>query len=123
MVTVDHSNRPIIIKDRRFWFFTSTQTIARERIVAVLNEVIDFGNTITSEIFTVGLFLDDGKIINLFRLYGEGEFVHNGFLPDMLFWEDTVPGQVVQNKSDDHSGAVCKMLANALQKPVRLSPY
>lgn len=125
-VIVDRQKSLITIQDRRFWV-SSKQTIVFDRVHEVIYGYVDMGgNDWTSgneqDLFTVGLWLKDGKVVTLFRLYGEGEYINNSILPDWMFVDEIIPGQVVKHGMDDHALSVSDVLAATIGVPVGNGP-
>lgn len=125
-VIVDRQRELITILDRRFWI-SSSEVIVFDRVREVVHGYVDMGgNDWTSgneqDLFTIGLWLKDGKVVTLFRMYGEGEYINNSLLPDWMFVEDIIPGAVVKHGMGDHALSISDVLAATIGVPVGNGP-
>jgi len=126
-VSVDPTNRIIRIQDRSFWAFTKNQVITFDRIQEIIysyNDMLesDWVSHDAEDLFKVGLWLQDGKSIILFRFFGQGEFVNNSIWPDWMMWDDILPGKIVQHDMDSEALALADLLSGMVGVPVGNGP-
>lgn len=125
-VSVDPTERVIRVNTRIGWFFPSSRTIHFDRIKEVLYAYGDMGSAAThswnshhsTDVFTVGLLLDTGEEIKLFRFVGEGDFYHDGTWPDWMYWDDIIQGKLTSSTSDGEAMQFADMLAAMIDVPI-----
>lgn len=91
-VSVDPLARTICIQDRRFWLLQSRRSLPFSEIAAIVRRYKDitllgggFRVYQATEMYIVGLRLQSGKEIALFRFAGAGRFVNHTGLPNWCF--------------------------------------
>lgn len=126
-VSVDPKNRIIRIQDRRFWAFTSNQVITFDRVKEIIYTYADMmeSNWVShteEDLYRVGLWLQDGKEIILYRYYGQGDYVNNSIWPDWMRWDDILPGMIVKHDMESESLMLADLLSAMIGVPIGNGP-
>ena len=123
-VEVDRQRQIIRIRTRIAWFFTSSRVIPFDRIEEVLYSYGDYGAASSWEVhqqtdlYTVGLLLEGGEEVKLFRFYGQGDFFTDGAFPDWFYWEEMVQARLTAKPNDDESLHYADLLAAIIEVPI-----
>jgi hypothetical protein len=122
-VTVDPDRKFIRVTQRLLWFFNFGHVYTFERILYVLSGYRDwsFSNLSLSGayrdrgVYTVELRLTTGERIVLFRFFSEGDFVNDGFFPDMFYWSDYVDAVITKGNQGTHAEAYAQLVAGLVR--------
>lgn len=89
-VTIATQERAVRILYRRFWVFRKSRRIEFDRIAGVAYRFSEvFRRSLAYEeddIRSIGLEVEDGKFVTLFRYIGQGGLVRNSNLPAWMCW-------------------------------------
>jgi hypothetical protein len=122
-VTVDPDKKVVTVYRRNGWFFTRTRQIPFGSIATVTYGYSDVsGNSSWSwahdstDLFTVGLRLQDRKQIHLFSFFGDGTFTNDGPLPDWCYIEQYLTD--ISGTQEKESKVFVDMLSKMVGAPV-----
>lgn len=117
-VVVDRTRELIRIRKRTLWIARSTRFIPFKAVEAVTYDYHDVdpsGGWAWShqqdDLFLVGLRLQGGERLLLFRFYGSGDFVNDGPFPDWFYWEDILTAKVTMQNTEGESRAFAGSIA------------
>lgn len=94
-VTLDLASSCVVITSRSFWLHRRRRTISFGEVEAVTYDYDDVNNRSlwsnahdAYDWFSVGLRTKDGASVHLFHFLGDGNFTHDGALPDWIYLQN-----------------------------------
>lgn len=122
---VDPNRKLVLIRKRTFWFARNTRFIpfdAIQEIIYTYNDIDPFGEWSyvhqTNDLFVIGLKLEKGERVLLFRFYGTGDFSNNSDLPDWMFLGDQIESKLTMQNQEGESRAYAETLSRLIGVPV-----
>jgi hypothetical protein len=128
VVTVDPQERMVRIRGRAAWVFPLARAIPFDRIDEVLYSYGDYGAASDwsahqeTDVYTVGLLLQGGEEVKLFRFYGAGGFANDGTWPDWFYWDEIIQSRMTAKPNDDESLHFADVLAALIGVPIGAPP-
>jgi len=124
-VTFDPNRRLVRIRSRYLWLVHSSRFIPFDAIHEVLYSYADVSPTTSltwahqqSDLFMIGLKLDKGEEITLFRFYGAGDFVNDGPWPDWMYWGDMLEAKVTMGGQEGESRMLAEVMSGLIGVPI-----
>lgn len=125
-VTVDPRLRHIRIENRTLWLFRRVRRIPFEAVKSVLydwNDVNPFHDTPMTihqelDLYVVSVSLEDGRVVELCRFFGLGDWVNEHYMPDWVFWDDMLAAELARGSQEEESRAYALLIAQAIGVPL-----
>ena len=124
-VMVDRQLSEVRIRQRTFWIFVKRIIVRFQDVQEILYGYSDLspGSVFafawqTADLFTVALHLKTGDCVNLFRFFGEGQFINNTFLPDWWYWEESLHARITNVDQSDASLSLADLLSQLIGAPI-----
>lgn len=113
------------MRTRTFWFYRKTRFVPFDAISQILytyNDIDPIGDWAythqQNDLFYVGLKLDRGERVLLFRFYGQGDFSNNTDWPDWFFIGDQIEAKLTMQNQEGESRAYADALSVLTGVPV-----
>jgi hypothetical protein len=107
---------------RRFWFWRTSRRIEFDWVQEVLYGYAEvspgWGAYQENDLFTVALKLKNGDQVNLFRFFGEGDFVNNTVFPDWMYWEEFLVSNYTRGDQERESLLFADLVSRMIGVPV-----
>lgn len=126
-VSVDPVNKIIRMRDRVLWLIVRRQVIEFGQVSEIVYEYSDLFDSSwfshdSEDLFKVGLWLKDDRVVTLFRFFGQGEFINNSVWPDWMMWSDVLAGRVLPHDMESQALAVAELLSSMFDVPIGNGP-
>lgn len=114
-VYVDAFQKTVRVQDRTFCVIFRSRIVPFDQILQVVytyNDLMGWSRYSSPlDLFEVGLLLTNGKIIKLFRYFGEGDFANHTIISDPYFWDEIISSALVKHNLDYESRNLAETLA------------
>ncbi len=124
-VIIDPNRKLVILRTRKLWLLRKSRFIpfdAIQEIIYTYNDIDPVGSWSwshqTNDLFIVGLKLEKGERVLLFRFYGTGDFSNNSDFPDWMFLGDMIEAKLTMQNQEGESRAYADSLSGIIGVPV-----